>query len=120
MSNDIQTQFLKTPERSATWKELVGNITSYHEACKVTLDRCKMEIDQNAKVKKWVSEIRPDRLTLLTGLKLAKSIETAGNGCRSCGIQGLVFVNERRNRLSDPLASGYQSVKTNNEYLIRR
>ena len=61
MSNDIQTQFLKTPERSATWKELVGNITSYHEACKVTLDRCKMEIDQNAKIKKWVSEIRPEQ-----------------------------------------------------------
>jgi hypothetical protein len=44
-----------------TWRDLVKNISNYHGACKNTFDRCKMESDQHGKVKKWISEYRPEQ-----------------------------------------------------------
>ncbi|KAK0124782.1 hypothetical protein ONS96_008663 [Cadophora gregata f. sp. sojae] len=54
-------QLLKTPERSATWKELVSNINANHDICKSNFDRCKLEDEIVGSVKKWVWNFRPEQ-----------------------------------------------------------
>ncbi|KAF8857268.1 ankyrin [Acephala macrosclerotiorum] len=54
-------QVFKTQERAVAWRDLVRNISTYHGTCKSTFDRCRMEIDQHGKVKKWISEYRPEQ-----------------------------------------------------------
>ncbi|KAL2070965.1 hypothetical protein VTL71DRAFT_13991 [Oculimacula yallundae] len=52
---------IKTPERSAIWKDLVKTITAHHESCRSALERCKAEIDQAVQVKRWLYEPSPEQ-----------------------------------------------------------
>jgi hypothetical protein len=61
LSHNKSARVFKTLERAVIWRDLVKKISNYHEVCKSTFDRCKMESDQHAKVKKWISEYRPEQ-----------------------------------------------------------
>ena len=61
LSYNKSARVFKTPERAVVWRELVNDISTYYNVCKITFDCCKIESGQHAKVKKWRSEYRPEQ-----------------------------------------------------------
>ncbi|KAJ5678666.1 Ankyrin repeat-containing protein [Penicillium macrosclerotiorum] len=46
--------------RTVSWKDQIRDISTYHTNAKNTFDRCKIAVDQHGKVKKWISDYRPE------------------------------------------------------------